>query len=52
MANHVDRLKTALADRYTNWENIGAGGMATAYLTHNRKHDRKVYSHGPLEAND
>ncbi len=52
MANHVDRLKIALADRYAICENIGAGGMATAYLAHDLKHDRKAYGHGPLEAND
>ncbi len=29
---HLDRLKAALADRYTIVEQIGAGGMATVNL--------------------
>ncbi len=37
-----DRLATALADRYTVERELGAGGMATVYLAHDRKHDRKV----------
>ena len=28
----LDRLKTALADRYAIQEELGAGGMATVYL--------------------
>ena len=35
-------LTTALADRYRIEREIGAGGMATVYLAHDLKHDRKV----------
>jgi serine/threonine-protein kinase len=37
-----DRLAAALADRYTIEQELGAGGMATVYLAHDIKHDRKV----------
>ena len=37
-----DRLKKALSGRYTNERELGAGGMATVYLAHDLKHDRKV----------
>ncbi len=37
-----DRLKTALSDRYTIERELGQGGMATVYLAHDLKHDRKV----------
>jgi serine/threonine-protein kinase len=37
-----NRLKTALADRYTVEREIGAGGMATVYLAEDVKHHRKV----------
>jgi Tol biopolymer transport system component len=36
------RLSTALADRYVIERELGAGGMATVYLAHDVKHDRKV----------
>lgn len=42
MADILDRLKAALADSYAIEEEIGAGGMATVYLAHDVKHDRKV----------
>ena len=42
MADVFDRLKAALADRYTIEREIGAGGMATVYMAHDLKHDRKV----------
>ena len=42
MPDIFDRLKTALADRYTIEHELGAGGMATVYLAHDVKHDRKV----------
>ncbi len=32
MPDLLDRLKTALADRYAIDEEIGSGGMATVYL--------------------
>ena len=42
MPELLDRLKTALADRYAIEREIGAGGMATVYIAHDLKHDRKV----------
>jgi TolB-like protein/tetratricopeptide (TPR) repeat protein len=40
--SEVDRLTDALAERYQVEREIGQGGMATVYLAHDRKHDRKV----------
>src|SRR5512138_3507066 len=37
-----DRLTAALADRYRVERELGAGGMATVYLAHDVRHDRKV----------
>ncbi len=37
-----ERLATALSDRYTFERELGAGGMATVYLAHDVRHDRKV----------
>jgi serine/threonine-protein kinase len=37
-----DRIRTALADRYRVEGEIGQGGMATVYLAHDLKHDRRV----------
>jgi serine/threonine-protein kinase len=42
MTDLLDRLKTALADRYRIEREIGSGGMATVYLAEDLKHDRKV----------
>ncbi len=42
MTGTLDRLKTALADRYAVQEEIGAGGMATVYLAQDLKHHRNV----------
>ncbi len=39
MPDLLDRLKTALADRYAIEREIGAGGMATVYLA-------KIIVHG------
>jgi serine/threonine-protein kinase len=36
------RLTAALTDRYQIERELGAGGMATVYLAHDVKHDRKV----------
>jgi eukaryotic-like serine/threonine-protein kinase len=36
------RLQVALGDRYRIEREIGAGGMATVYLAHDLRHDRKV----------
>ena len=38
----IDRLTTALADRYRLERELGAGGMATVYLAQDLKHDRHV----------
>ena len=38
----LTRLTTALADRYRIERELGAGGMATVYLAHDVRHDRKV----------
>jgi serine/threonine-protein kinase len=38
----IGRLSAALTGRYEVEREIGAGGMATVYLAHDRKHDRKV----------
>ncbi len=40
--NDLERLSAALADRYLIEREIGAGGMATVYLAHDVRHDRKV----------
>ncbi len=42
MPEFLDRLKTALSDRYAIQEEIGAGGMATVYLAEDLKHHRQV----------
>ncbi len=42
MTDQLDGLKTALSDRYTVEHELGAGGMATVYLAHDIKHNRKV----------
>ncbi len=42
MHNDFDRLKVALADRYTIEHEIGSGGMAVVYLAEDVKHRRKV----------
>ena len=38
----LNTLRHALADRYELVGEIGAGGMATVYLAHDIRHDRKV----------
>jgi len=42
MADTLDRLTAALADRYAIERKLGAGGMATVYLAEDLKHRRKV----------
>ncbi|MFH1764488.1 MAG: serine/threonine-protein kinase [Gemmatimonadota bacterium] len=42
MMEQEERLKAALADRYTIDREIGAGGMATVFLARDLKHDRQV----------
>ncbi len=39
---HLDRLRAALAERYTIERELGSGGMATVYLAEDVKHHRKV----------
>ncbi len=38
----MHRLSAALADRYQIERELGAGGMATVYLAHDVRHDRRV----------
>ena len=38
----IAHLNSALAGRYEIERELGAGGMATVYLAHDLKHDRKV----------
>src|SRR5689334_25308870 len=38
----VDQLRAALADRYRLERELGQGGMATVYLAHDLRHERKV----------
>ena len=38
----LDRLQEALAGRYAIERELGAGGMATVYLAHDTRHNRKV----------
>jgi len=42
VADLVDRLKSALADRYAISRELGRGGMATVYLARDLKHGREV----------
>ncbi|MEE9534163.1 MAG: protein kinase, partial [Acidimicrobiia bacterium] len=42
MPDQFEHLKNALADRYVIERELGEGGMATVYLAHDVKHDRKV----------
>src|SRR5438874_13028883 len=42
MSDDIGRLKAALSDRYALQRQLGEGGMATVYLAHDLKHDRKV----------
>jgi serine/threonine-protein kinase len=42
MAELLSRLQGALSDRYRIDHEIGAGGMATVYVAHDIRHDRRV----------
>ena len=42
MPDALQRLNAALSDHYTIERELGQGGMATVYLAHDLKHDRKV----------
>src|SRR4026209_2080164 len=38
----IDKLRTALNDRYRIDREVGVGGMATVFLAHDIRHDRNV----------
>ena len=42
MSDLLERLKTALADRYKTEGELGHGGMATVFLAQDLRHNRKV----------
>ncbi|HKC46741.1 MAG TPA: protein kinase [Gemmatimonadales bacterium] len=42
MSDPLTRLTAALSDRYRIERTLGQGGMATVYLAHDLKHDRRV----------
>ena len=42
MSATLERLGTALSDRYRVERELGVGGMATVYLAHDLRHDRDV----------
>src|SRR5881396_3383368 len=42
MQESFDLLRAALGDRYTLERELGSGGMATVYLAHDLRHNRKV----------
>lgn len=41
MTDLIDRLATALADRYASEHELGQWGMALVFLAHDLKHDRE-----------
>jgi tetratricopeptide (TPR) repeat protein/tRNA A-37 threonylcarbamoyl transferase component Bud32 len=42
VSNHLEQLTSALSGRYAIERKLGMGGMATVYLAHDVRHDRKV----------
>ncbi len=42
MSDHLARVQSALRDRYAVESEVGSGGMATVYLAHDLKHNRRV----------
>ena len=48
MPDIADRLATMLAPRYRVERELGAGGMVTVYLAHDRKHDGRIEAAGVM----
>jgi serine/threonine protein kinase len=42
MTDAPNRLRSALSDRYAIERELGQGGMATVYLAHDLRHERRV----------
>lgn len=42
MADELEHLGAALAERYRIGRELGSGGMATVYRAHDLRHDRTV----------
>ena len=42
MTELLDRVRSALVDRYAVEREVGRGGMATVFLAQDRRHDRPV----------
>jgi tetratricopeptide (TPR) repeat protein/tRNA A-37 threonylcarbamoyl transferase component Bud32 len=42
VSQQFERIKSALAGRYEIERELGSGGMATVYLAHDARHDRKI----------
>lgn len=42
VADHIDRLNSAVNDRYAIERELGSGGMATVFLAQDLKHERQV----------
>ena len=42
MSDPITRLNEALEGRYSIERELGEGGMATVYLAHDVRHDRRV----------
>ncbi|HWB39926.1 MAG TPA: hypothetical protein VG500_01635, partial [Gemmatimonadales bacterium] len=42
MSDTLQRLKTALGERYAVEREVGVGGMATVYLARDLRHNRPV----------
>ena len=42
MATRLEQIQAAVSDRYRVDRQIGAGGMATVFLAHDRKYDRRL----------